>query len=97
VVAFEAGSAVRTLIDAAASEAGVSLEVVMELRSIESIVQMVNADIGVGFVSKFGLPDKAGLGARGGNLTRRLGVIRRSDRFPSPAVGAFERALLSQI
>ena len=97
VVAFEAGSAVRSLIDAAASEAGVSLEVVMELRSIESIVQMVNANIGVGFVSKFGLPDKAGLGARGGNLTRRLGVIRRSDRFPSPAVGAFERALLSQL
>jgi DNA-binding transcriptional LysR family regulator len=97
VVAFEAGSAVRSLIDSAASEEGVSLEVVMELRSIESIVQMVNAQIGVGFVSKFGLPEKAGVRARGGGLMRTLGVIRRRDRFPSPAVGAFERALLAGV
>jgi DNA-binding transcriptional LysR family regulator len=97
VVAFEAGSAVRELIDAAASDAGVSLEVVMELRSIESIVQMVNARIGIGFVSKFGLPDKAGIRARGGGLTRTLGVVRRRDRFLSHAAGAFERALLHGI
>lgn len=97
VVAFEAGTAVRSLIDAAAGEAGVSLEVVMELRSIESIVQMVNAQIGVGFVSKFGLPEKAGIRARGGGLTRKLGVIRRRDRFPSHAAAAFERALLTGV
>lgn len=97
VVAFEAGSAVRKLIDSAANDEGVSLEVVMELRSIESIVQMVNAQIGVGFVSKFGLPERAGLRARGGGLMRELGIIRRRDRFPSPAAAAFERALLSGV
>jgi len=96
VVAFEGGSAVRSLIDSAAGECGVNLEVVMELRSIESIVQMVNAKIGVGFVSKFGLPDKAGIRERGGGLMRRLGVVRRRDRFPSHAAAAFERALLER-
>ncbi|MBL4699155.1 MAG: hypothetical protein JKX70_10015, partial [Phycisphaerales bacterium] len=63
--------------------------------SIEAIVQMVNAKIGVGFVSKFGLPEKAGLRAKDGRLTRTLGVVRRRDRFLSHAAGAFERALLA--
>lgn len=94
LVAFEAGSAVRRLIDQAASEQGVALRVVMELRSIESIVQMVNADIGVGFVSKFGLPEGAGLRPSGGAIERSLGIVRRSDRVPSHAAAAFERALL---
>ncbi len=96
VVAFEAGSAVRTMIDTAAGEHGVHLEVVMELRSIEAIVQMVNAKIGIGFVSKHGLPKKAGLRAREGGLNRLLGVVRRRDRFLNHAAGAFERALLNE-
>jgi len=95
VIAFEAESAVRNLIDSAAGSNEVSLDVVMELRSIEAIVQMVNAKIGVGFVSKFGLPEKAGLRAKDGRLTRTLGVVRRRDRFLSHAAGAFERALLA--
>jgi len=97
VIAFEAESAVRNLIDSAASTNEVSLDVVMELRSIEAIVQMVNAKIGVGFVSKFGLPEKAGLRAKDGRLTRTLGVVRRRDRFLSHAAGAFERALLGGV
>lgn len=95
VVAFEAESAVRRLIDATASEQGVALNVVMELRSIESIVQMVKAEIGVGFVSKYGLPDGAGLRLAATPIERQLGVIRRSDRVPSHATAAFERALLA--
>ncbi len=97
VVAFEAESAVRRLIDALAEDAGVGLDVVMELRSIESIVQMVKAEIGVGFVSKYGLPEGAGLRLAGGAIERRLGVVRRSDRVPSHATAAFERALLASL
>jgi LysR family transcriptional regulator, cyn operon transcriptional activator len=97
VVAFEAGSAVRAVIDSSASAHNVNLEVVMELRSIESIVQMVKANIGVGFVSKFGLPEKAGLRAKDGGLTRKLGVIRPRDRLASHASGVFEKALLAEI
>jgi DNA-binding transcriptional LysR family regulator len=99
VVAFEAGSAVRTLIDAAAGEHGVTLSVVMELRSIQGIERMVEAGIGVGFVSRLALGDGdgplgAGLPCADGVIRRELAVVRRRDRTPSPAAAAFERALV---
>jgi DNA-binding transcriptional LysR family regulator len=93
VVAFEAGTAVRELVDRAATRAGVSLDVVMELRSIESIKQMVAAGIGVGFVSRFALREGEGLACREARLGRQLAVVRRRDRTPSAAVLEFERAL----
>lgn len=95
VVAFEAGSAVREVIDRAAIGAGVTLNIVMELRSIESIKQMVHAGIGVGFVSRFALKPGEGLACRDGKLARRLAIVRRRDRIPSPAVREFERAMLA--
>lgn len=94
VVGFEAGSAVREVIDRGASAAGVSLSVVMELRSIESIKQMVSAGIGVGFVSRFALKAGEGLACREGRLSRLLALVRRRDREPSAAVAAFERVLV---
>src|SRR5262249_41076743 len=60
VVAFEAGTAVRQVVDDAARKAGVTLDVVMEVRSVESIQSMVAAGIGVGFVSKLALGDDGG-------------------------------------
>ena len=104
LVAFEAGSAVRTVIDAAVERAGVRLDVAMELRSIGSIRRMVAAGVGVGFVSRFALEEGAaggeresgtGLGCRDGRLTRELAVVRRGDRVPSAAAAAFERVLLA--
>lgn len=92
-VAFEGGTAVRAIIDQAAADAGVRLNVVMELRSIESIKQMVAAGIGVGLVSRLALGPGEGLACRGSVLTRALAVVRRRDRVPSPAVAAFEREL----
>ncbi len=97
VVAFEAGSAVREVIDSGSATNGVSLSVVMELRSIEAIVQMVRAGIGVGFVSRYGLEGDEGIRCKDGALTRTLGVVRRRDRFLSHAAGAFERALLAGV
>ncbi len=99
VVAFEAGTAVRELIDRAAGAAGVPLQAVMELRSIESIKSMVAAGIGVGFVSRFALGPGSPLGqgatCRDGRLTRRLAIVRRRDIGPSPAVREFERELIA--
>ncbi len=96
VVAFEAGSAVREVIDAAAARHGVALDVVVELRSIQSIERMVEVGVGVGFVSR--LAGRAGgLRCADGALTRRLGVVRRADRVPSPAVALFERELLASV
>ncbi len=96
IVAFEAGTAVRELLDRAAAVAGVSLNVVMELRSIESIKQMVAAGIGVGFVSRFALDEGEGQVCRDGKLSRSLAIVRRRDRVPSPSVAEFERVLVSQ-
>lgn len=95
-VAFEAGTAVRTIIDSAAAAAGVSLNVVMELRSIESIKSMVHAGIGVGIVSRFALASGEGRACREGRLARELAVVRRRDRVPSHAAAAFERELRSK-
>ena len=102
-VGFEAGTAVRSVIDEASTQAGVTLDVVMELRSIEAIKQMVRAGIGVGLVSRFALPvgrgqsDAPGLRCRDGRIVRVLAVIRRRDRVPSPAAAAFEALLLDHL
>lgn len=106
VIGFEAGSAVRGVIDEAATKHGVSLDVVMEVRSIQSIVQVVRAGIGVGFISRFALEGPrqhesggefgGGLRCRDGKVTRELAVVRRRDRTLSPAAAAFERVLLEQ-
>jgi DNA-binding transcriptional LysR family regulator len=95
VVSFEAGTAVRDLIDAAARAAGVTLDVVMELRSIESIKSMVGEGIGVGLVSRFALGPGEGLSCRDGKLSRTLALVRRRDRVPSRAAGEFERKLVA--
>lgn len=93
-VAFENGSAVRSLIDQAAAKAGVTLHVVMELRSIESIKHMVAEGVGVGLVSRFAMEEDEGMVGREGRLTRRLAIVRRRDRAPGAAVQEFEAALL---
>lgn len=94
MVGFEAGSAVREVIDRAALAAGARLNVVMELRSIESIKQMVHAGVGVGFVSRFALKTGEGLACRDGKLARSLAIVRRRDRIPTPAVREFEQLLM---
>ncbi|MCA9300177.1 MAG: LysR family transcriptional regulator [Phycisphaerales bacterium] len=91
VVCFEAGSAVRAVIDRAS--AGVRLDIVMELRSIESLKQMVKVGIGVGLVSRLALGTKEGLGCADGRVERRLAVVRRRDRIPSAAASRFESIL----
>ena len=97
VVAFEAGSAVRTMIDNGAYAAGVELNVAMELRSVDAIVQNVRAGIGVGFVSRFALKGGEGARCEDAPLERELALVRRSDRIPSPAGDAFERLLIETL
>jgi DNA-binding transcriptional LysR family regulator len=93
VVGFEAGSSVRAVIDQAAIAHGVHLEVVVELRSIEGIARMVQAGVGVGFVSRMALTETTGLACRDGRLVRGLALVRRRDFSPSPAAAAFEQDL----
>lgn len=96
LVLFEHGSAVRNIIDHASRESGVPLNVVMEVRSTETIERMVEAGIGPGFISRFALGDKRGLMCRDGRLFRELAVVRRRDRIPSAASAVFERMLIAE-
>lgn len=90
LVLFEAGSAIRNLIDSRLEEAGVNVDIVMELRSIESIKQMVAQGIGAAFVSRFALPDEtSGLRASHNAIKRILAVVHRTDRSLSAAARAF--------
>ncbi len=94
LVLFEAGTAVRELIDSAFEEAGVVPVIAMELRSIESIKRMVAEGIGAGFVSRYALPRGQGLRpAEGVPLQRGIAVCQRADREPSPAARAFRSCM----
>lgn len=90
LVLFEAGSAVRALIDARLAEARVAPQIVMELRSIESIKQMVAQGIGLAFVSRFALRGaERGISSARDDVKRELGLVHRTDRSMSPAARAF--------
>lgn len=96
LVLFEAGSAVRTIIDQRLKEAQIEVELVMELRAIESIKQMVAQGIGAGFVSQFALGgSEKGLRCIDDPIRRELAIIYRRDRTLSPAATSF-LALLSE-
>lgn len=97
MVLFEDGSAVRNIIDTASLSAGVTLNVVMEVRSTETIERMIEAGIGPGFISRFALGDKRGLRCRDGRLFRELVIVRRRDRMPSAALAVFEQILISEL
>jgi len=100
IIGFEAGSSIRRVIDTAAADAGVTLNVVMELRAIDIMIRMVSVGVGLAIVSDLALESPAGerspvraLRSPDGRLVRRLALIRRSDFTPSSAVAAFEGLL----
>ena len=90
LVLFEAQSAVRQLIDGRLRDAQIRTETVMELRSIESIKQMVRQGIGAAFVSRFALGEhERGLVCGDQAVRRMLGLVWRTDRSMSAAAAAF--------
>jgi DNA-binding transcriptional LysR family regulator len=90
LVLFEAGSAVRGLIDSRIHEAGINVDIVMELRSIDSIKQMVAQGIGSAFVSQYALrPGDESLRCAQDPIRRELAILYRSDRSQSAAARAF--------
>ena len=95
LIAFEPRSAVRELLDRALAEHGVFPAVVMEVRSIATITAMVEAGIGLGFVSRYA--DSAGIGLRPADrsLGRQLALIEPRDRIPSAALRAFHSLAVS--
>ena len=99
LVGFEAGSAIRQLIDNALRSAGVEMNVVMELRSIPGIVRMVMTTGNMAFVSQMGVESESGVSAlqvRGLNIRRELAVITRRGTELSPAAASFAAQLLAR-
>lgn len=96
-VGFEGGSAIRQIVDANLREAGVQINVVMELRSIPAIVRMVMTTGNLAFVSQLGVPSELGVRVvpvRGLDIRRELAVITRRGAPSSPAAASFAAQLL---
>jgi DNA-binding transcriptional LysR family regulator len=96
VVGFEAGSAIRQIIDSALHAAGVEMNVVMELRSIPAIMRMVVTTGNLGFVSQMAVESEAQvrtLRVRGLDIRRQLAVIARRRATLSPAAASFAARL----
>lgn len=91
-VGFEADTAVRQIIDATLRDAGVAMNVVMELRSIPAILRMVATTGNLAFVSQLGvdsLEDVAEIAVKDLKIARELAVIARRGISLSPAAQAF--------
>lgn len=93
LVGFERGSAIRRLIDRALEQRGVRMRVVMELRSIPSILRMVALGEGLAFVSRLGVeaagPEVRIIDVQGLRIRRTLAAIQRKGRPLSLAAAAF--------
>jgi DNA-binding transcriptional LysR family regulator len=102
LVGFEAGTAVRWLIDAALREAQVEVNVVMELRSVAAILQMVETTGSLAFVSELAVTSvkpRSSLSVvpvrvRGIDIQRELGLISKHGRSLSPAAQQFSEMLV---
>ncbi|MCG7869626.1 MAG: LysR family transcriptional regulator substrate-binding protein, partial [Candidatus Thiodiazotropha taylori] len=80
------------IIDATLRDAGVTMNVVMELRSIPAILRMVATTGNLAFVSQLGvdsLEDVAEIEVRDFKVERELAVIARRGSTLSPAAQAF--------
>ncbi|MCH2173715.1 LysR substrate-binding domain-containing protein [Myxococcota bacterium] len=96
LVGFEAGTAIRELIDTALRAAGVTVEVVMELRSIAAILKMVESTSSLAFVSELGAPKGRTIEVGDLKVERQLALISKKGRPLSPAAAAFAEAIIAQ-
>lgn len=95
-VGFEADTAVRQIIDAALRDAGVEMNVVMELRSIPAILRMVATTGNLAFVSQLGVDtfeEVREIPVRGLKIERKLAVIAKGGNVLSPAAQKFAERL----
>jgi DNA-binding transcriptional LysR family regulator len=89
LIGFEAGSAIRSRIDEALHEAGVAMNVVMEVRSIAAILKLVESTASLAFVSEMGVENHPVIDVRGFRVERELALISRRGFELSAATRAF--------
>ncbi|MFH7825081.1 LysR family transcriptional regulator [Kluyvera chengduensis] len=98
LIAFEAGSGTRTLIDGWFQQAGLQVTPVMQLGSIEAIKRMVAAGLGYSIIPRMAVTrrdDSEGLHVRSLSplLYRQLGVVLRQDKIRSKGMTEVIRLL----
>jgi DNA-binding transcriptional LysR family regulator len=99
-VAFEPASAIRDVIDHALRAAGAEIDVVMELRSIPSMLRMVATTGCLAFVSRVSLAterDLRAIGVRGVTISRTIGLATRQNMPLSTAGAAFAGLLRDRL
>lgn len=98
-VGFEGGSSIRQIVDSNLREAGIEINVVMELRSIPAILRMVATTGNLAFVSQLGVHGQElvrEIEVTGIAITRRLGLAWRKGYTLSPATSRFAERLMAQ-
>lgn len=98
LIAFEAGSGTRELIDGWFRAAGVNSAPVMQLGSIEAIKRMVRAGLGYSIVPKMAVAaedDRTGIRVQSlsPRLYRQLGVVMRQDKVINKGIAEMLRLL----
>jgi DNA-binding transcriptional LysR family regulator len=98
LILYERGGTVRRVIDDWFRRSRVRPRVAMELGNAEAIKRLVAAGLGVSIVSAVAVRGELSAGTLivrplAPALRRRLAVVRRRDRTPSPAVEAVLAAL----
>ena len=91
-VAFEPGSAIRQLIDGELRRAGVECDIVMELRSIPTMLKMVATTQSLAFVSALSLettPRLQSIEVQKLSMARAIGLATRREMPLPPASAAF--------
>ena len=98
LIAFEAGSGTRDLIDRWFRSAGVAVTPVMQLGSIEAIKRMVRAGLGYSIVPRMAVEqekDRDGLSVHSlvPRLYRQLAVVMRQDKIVTKGIAEMLRLL----
>ncbi|MEY4065897.1 MAG: hypothetical protein RIR26_2105 [Pseudomonadota bacterium] len=96
MIVFDEGSAARSMIDDELRRLYVHPRIVMTLRSTESMLRMVEKNIGLSIVSQLTLENVEGvcvLNVEGLSMGRKLALISSAERTLPPAAEAFLRVL----
>ncbi len=97
-VGFEGGSAIRQIVDENLRQAGLEINVVMELRSIPAILRMVATTKSLAFVSRLGLAGQSlvqEVRVTGLSVTRKLALVQRHGHELTPAAENFRQRLFT--
>ncbi|MFN8558789.1 MAG: LysR substrate-binding domain-containing protein, partial [Dehalococcoidia bacterium] len=93
----EARSRTRLIVERRLREAGLGVRPAMQLTGTEAVKKAVEANLGVAFVSGFAVERELAAGAltrvevAGLRIVRHLEMIRRAQRYVTPAAAAFHR------